>query len=172
VLAEAIRLVLVGGTYVAPEALHAAPPAEREADSTPADPDAPTSAARAALGLTARQFDVLALLIQGAPNKLICRTLHLAEGTVKAHIAAIYRSLKVANRTQAVYAASRLGVALPNTGPSPTYAPTPDPHNPPSCTIRRSHPLSEPPRPAPAAPAASIASLLAVLGRPAAFEGA
>ena len=172
VLAEAIRLVLVGGTYVPPQALQAAPPAERDADSPPVDPGAPTSAARAALGLTARQFDVLALLVQGTPSKLICRTLHLAEGTVKAHLAAIYRSLNVANRTQAVHVASRLGVALPNARPWPTYAPTRDPRSPPSGTINRSLPSGEPARPARTAPASGIASLLTVLGRPAAFEGA
>jgi DNA-binding CsgD family transcriptional regulator len=65
------------------------------------------------LGLTPRQVDVLALLVQGKPNKLICRTLNLAEGTVKTHTAAIYRALGVMNRTQAVYAVNRLGVVLP-----------------------------------------------------------
>jgi DNA-binding NarL/FixJ family response regulator len=172
VLAEAIRLVLVGGTYVPPEALHGAPPAERDAASTAADPDAPTSAARAALGLTARQFDVLALLVQGAPNKLICRTLQLAEGTVKAHIAAIYRALKVANRTQAANAATRLGIAVRDTGSWPAYGRPRDARDSSSRTISRPQPSRELSRPARTAPAASIASLLSVLGRPAAFEGA
>jgi two-component system, NarL family, nitrate/nitrite response regulator NarL len=173
VLAEAIRLVLVGGTHVPPEALLSAPPPEQDADSTPDDPDAPPSAARLALGLTARQFDVLALLIQGAPNKLIGRTLQLAEGTVKAHIAAIYRSLKVANRTQAVYVVRCLGIAVPNTGLWPAYGPrTGDVCNVPSHTVRRSQTTSEPSRPAPTEPGASFANLLTGLGRPAAFEGA
>ena len=176
VLAEAIRLVLVGGTYVPPEALsrpaQAEPAPARDAGSPSTDPDSPGSAARTALGLTPRQFDVLALLVQGAPNKLICRTLQLAEGTVKAHIAAIYRALNVVNRAQAVYAASRLGVLVPNAGPWPAYGRTREARDSSSRTIERSQPSGEPPRPARTAPATSIASWLTVLGRPAAFEGA
>ena len=53
---------------------------------------------------------MLALLVQGKPNKLICRDLNLAEGTVKIHVTAILRALGVANRTQAVIAAGRLGL--------------------------------------------------------------
>ena len=63
--------------------------------------------------LTARQRDVLALLVQGKPNKLICRALDLAEGTVKIHVTAILKALNVSNRTQAVIAVSRLGLKLP-----------------------------------------------------------
>lgn len=50
---------------------------------------------------TARQQDVAALLAQGLPNKMIARQLGLHEGSVKVHLAAIYRRLGVANRTQA-----------------------------------------------------------------------
>jgi DNA-binding NarL/FixJ family response regulator len=53
-------------------------------------------------GLTARQRDVLALLMQGKSNKAICRVLRLAEPTVKNHVSAILRVLKAANRTEAV----------------------------------------------------------------------
>jgi DNA-binding CsgD family transcriptional regulator len=71
------------------------------------------------LGLTPRQLEVLALLAQGKPNKLICRALDLREGTIKTHISAIYRALGVANRTEAVYALNRRGVPLPaGAGPS------------------------------------------------------
>jgi DNA-binding CsgD family transcriptional regulator len=52
--------------------------------------------------LTARQRDVLAVLLQGKTNKAICRVLNLAEPTVKNHITAILKALKVANRTEAV----------------------------------------------------------------------
>lgn len=107
VLVEAIRLVLVGGTYVPPEALRAV------AAPRPAPVGTPQQRASGHVpSLTQRQLDVLALLAQGQPNKLICRMLNLAEGTVKTHIAAIYRALNVMNRTQAVYAATRLGLAL------------------------------------------------------------
>jgi DNA-binding NarL/FixJ family response regulator len=113
VFTEVLRLVLVGGTYVPPEALRvdAAPkPAPGASFSVPEGLDA---APHKALGLTPRQLEVLALLAQGKPNKLICRALDLREGTIKTHISAIYRALGVANRTQAVYALNRLGVPLP-----------------------------------------------------------
>ena len=64
------------------------------------------------LGLTDRQCQVLALLLQGKPNKIICRELDLAEGTVKIHVAAILRALNVNTRTQAVVEASRLGLHI------------------------------------------------------------
>jgi len=69
--------------------------------------------------LTQRQQQVLALLLQGKPNKLISRDLGLAQGTVKIHVTAILKKLKVVNRTQAVLAASRFGLALkePNIAP-------------------------------------------------------
>jgi DNA-binding NarL/FixJ family response regulator len=52
--------------------------------------------------LTARQRDVLAVLLQGKSNKAICRILNLAEPTVKNHVTAIFKALKVTNRTEAV----------------------------------------------------------------------
>lgn len=57
--------------------------------------------------LTERQAQVLVLLVQGKPNKIISRELGLAPGTVKIHVTAILRKLKVSNRTQAALAASR-----------------------------------------------------------------
>ena len=60
---------------------------------------------------TERQAQVLALLVQGKPNKIISRELGLAQGTVKIHVTAIFRKLKVSNRTQAALAAGRLGFA-------------------------------------------------------------
>ncbi len=56
--------------------------------------------------LTARQRDVLALLVQGKSNRDIAQDLDLAEGTVKIHVTAILRTLKVSNRTQAVVKAA------------------------------------------------------------------
>ena len=40
-------------------------------------------------------------LMQGSPNKVIARKLDVAEATVKVHIKAILRKIRVANRTQA-----------------------------------------------------------------------
>lgn len=112
VLVEALKLVLVGGVYLPPELLRSeGTPLVASSTAAPAA----DAAARTAesLGLTRRQIEVLALLVQGKPNKLICRELALAEGTVKTHAAAIFRALGVSNRTQAVFALSRLGIQLP-----------------------------------------------------------
>ena len=57
--------------------------------------------------LTAREFDVLALLPAGTSTKNIAITLFLSEATVKTHLAAIYRKLEVSNRTAAVGAARK-----------------------------------------------------------------
>jgi len=109
VILNALRLVLGGGIYVPPEILAreeiplAIPRAERGTSQvTPED-----------LGLTERQLDVLALIMQGKNNKTICRILDLAEPTVKNHVTAILRALKVENRTEAVVAANRMNWDLP-----------------------------------------------------------
>ena len=52
--------------------------------------------------LTPRQLEVLALLCEGLPNKLICRALNIATGTVKVHISCILRELGATSRLQAV----------------------------------------------------------------------
>ena len=70
----------------------------------------PAAAAHESLGLTPRQSDVLNLLLAGKSNKVICRELDLAEGTVKIHVAAVLRALNAANRLEAVVAAQRLGI--------------------------------------------------------------
>jgi hypothetical protein len=51
---------------------------------------------------------VLALLLQGLPNKLIARELNLSVETVKDHVAAVLRALGVSTRTQAVLAVSQM----------------------------------------------------------------
>lgn len=63
-----------------------------------------------ALGLTPRQVDVLKLLVEGKPNKTICRDLRLSEGTVKVHVSAILKALRVQSRTQAVAELARRGI--------------------------------------------------------------
>ncbi|WP_302497658.1 response regulator transcription factor [uncultured Sutterella sp.] len=67
------------------------------------------SSAEEPVHLTERQKDVLALLAQGAPIKRICRELDLSQGTVKTHVAAIYRAFGASNRTEALLAARRAG---------------------------------------------------------------
>ena len=102
VMLSAFNLIFAGGIYVPPEIL-ARP-----------QPPRPTPAASvvtaASLGLTERQMDVLALMMQGKSNKAICRVLDLAEPTVKNHVTAILKALKATNRTEAVIAAGALGV--------------------------------------------------------------
>jgi DNA-binding NarL/FixJ family response regulator len=60
-------------------------------------------------GLTERQVEVLALMTQGKSNKAIGRVLALAEPTVKNHVAAILKALKVKNRTEAAMAVVEYG---------------------------------------------------------------
>jgi DNA-binding NarL/FixJ family response regulator len=107
-LVQALRLVLAGGVYLPLEVL-------RKDDGTPGDSQSSEAPLRSPrdIGLTERQAQVLALMVQGKPNKLICRDLALAEGTVKIHITAILKALNVANRTQAVVAVSKLRLKLP-----------------------------------------------------------
>jgi DNA-binding NarL/FixJ family response regulator len=52
--------------------------------------------------LTARERDILTLLAEGHPNKIIARRLGIAEETVKAHMKSIFGKLGAANRTEAV----------------------------------------------------------------------
>ena len=51
--------------------------------------------------LSRREIDVLTCVMAGCPNKVIARQLDLSEATVKVHVKAILRKLKVSNRTQA-----------------------------------------------------------------------
>ncbi|MBA1156541.1 response regulator transcription factor [Microvirga mediterraneensis] len=57
--------------------------------------------------LTRRQQEVLELLIKGKSNKEIALALKLGEGTVKVHLAAIFRHFGVNNRAAAAVAATR-----------------------------------------------------------------
>jgi len=109
VMLRALELVFAGGRYIPPEILdspttvpEAKPPTGERPPSSPA-----------ALGLTGRQVDVLALMMQGMSNKAICRVLDLAEPTVKNHVTAILKALKVTNRTEAVIRVRELGWEFP-----------------------------------------------------------
>lgn len=104
VIVNATRLVLGGGVYLPPEAIVEE---ERRGNEVP-DASGPRSLAD--LGLTARQGQVLALIMRGRSNKEICRTLGLAERTVKVHVTAVLTALRVSSRTQAVIAATQLGL--------------------------------------------------------------
>jgi DNA-binding NarL/FixJ family response regulator len=110
VIINALRLVMSGGVYIPPEilagGLTAAPQVHYAAADNPmASPEA--------AGLTERQINVLALIMQGKNNKTICRALNLAEPTVKNHVTAILRVLKVTSRTEAVITVNKLGWKIP-----------------------------------------------------------
>jgi two-component system, NarL family, nitrate/nitrite response regulator NarL len=100
----ALHIVLQGDVYVPPKLLGKLEPSPLPLE-TGTDYTALTT-------LTARQLEVLVLMARGLPNKSIAKTLNVAEGTVKLHVASIMRALGASNRTQAVSEASRLGLAL------------------------------------------------------------
>ena len=110
VMVSALRLVFSGGIYIPPEILVRAGAGDRSGRRR----STRTPRSRLAdLGLTERQIEVLALMMQGKSNKAICRMLDLAEPTVKNHVTAILKALKVTNRTEAVIAVGALGWELP-----------------------------------------------------------
>jgi DNA-binding NarL/FixJ family response regulator len=119
-LFEALHMVMSGGIYVPTMAMGGGAPDEKpEGDTVPSvlrvvRESSTTESAQtvppdmSSLGLTPRQTDVLALLLQGKPNKLIARDLGLSVETVKDHVAAVLRALKVSSRTQAVLAVAQM----------------------------------------------------------------
>jgi DNA-binding NarL/FixJ family response regulator len=113
VILNALRLIISGGIYVPPELLKYldisnSAPRLRVNDQLLTLPSN--------VELSERQLDVLALVMQGKNNKTICRALDLAEPTVKNHVTAILKALKVTNRTEAVIAVNEFGRKLPKSG--------------------------------------------------------
>jgi DNA-binding NarL/FixJ family response regulator len=109
---NALQLVFAGGIHVPREIFlrENSPPLGPNSMHTAAD-TRPMSPAD--VGLTGRQLDVLELMMHGNSNKAICRALDLAEPTVKNHVTAILKALKVTNRTKAVIKVGMLGWQLP-----------------------------------------------------------
>jgi DNA-binding NarL/FixJ family response regulator len=108
VMLNALRLIFSGEMYIPPDILGRAQTSPAQPVSSQRIPDAQRSSP-SDLGLTDRQLDVLALVMQGKSNKAICRILKLAEPTVKNHVTAILKALKVTNRTEAVIAVGEMG---------------------------------------------------------------
>jgi DNA-binding NarL/FixJ family response regulator len=95
-LLEAIRSASRGEAPLAPRAarqLLAARSEERHAD------------------LSKREQEVLGLVAEGLPNKLIARRLEISEKTVKAHLTSVFSHIGVTDRTQAALWAQRHGIA-------------------------------------------------------------
>lgn len=105
-LLSALRFVLAGGIYVPPEMFLNDAGDVQSVNTLEA---MPSGNSLEALGLTSRQVDVLRQLLEGKSNKLICRDLNLAMGTVKGHVAAILHTLGVNTRAEAIAAADRQG---------------------------------------------------------------
>ena len=106
VMLSALNLVLSGGVYIPPQLLR------QYGEMAGKEPDV---ADRRSLhtneyGLTQRQMEVLTHLAAGLSNKEIAEAIHLAEGTVKIHVAAVYQTLRVNNRMEAVRMAEKLGL--------------------------------------------------------------
>jgi DNA-binding NarL/FixJ family response regulator len=73
---------------------------------------APPDTASAAPLLTLRQQEVLSLLCEGLPDKLIARQLDLSHHTVRGHVQKLYSLLRVSNRMQAMFAARQCRLIL------------------------------------------------------------
>jgi DNA-binding NarL/FixJ family response regulator len=95
VMLGAVKFMLAGGLYIPPVMA-------REEQSTDLPP----------VDLTPRQLEVLSMIGEGVPNKLIASELGIAEATIKMHITAILKTLGVSNRTQAAIAAKEMGLIL------------------------------------------------------------
>jgi DNA-binding NarL/FixJ family response regulator len=106
VILGALHLIFSGGIYIPPQALSCGVRSPGEA--SPVRLAGVDVARPSDLGLTKRQVDVLALLTRGKSNKAISRTLNIAEPTVKNHVRAILKALKVSNRTEAAVAVGEL----------------------------------------------------------------
>ncbi len=90
VVEAAIALVAAGGRYLPPRLLDITRSADRQIP------------VRRPVSLTARQRDVLALLVKGASNKEIARELDVSPATVKVHVAALLGALDARNRSEVI----------------------------------------------------------------------
>jgi DNA-binding NarL/FixJ family response regulator len=92
-LLRSIRVAAAGQAPLAPQAASALVAERREA--------------RPATELTPREHEVLLMVGEGLPNKLIARQLEISEATVKAHLTRIFERIGVTDRTQAALWAER-----------------------------------------------------------------
>jgi two-component system, NarL family, nitrate/nitrite response regulator NarL len=100
----ALQFVLAGGIYLPPNLLHEDNAVEKGA--------AAGAVAVAFARLSPRQQEVATLLLQGKSNKVIARRLALSEGTVKAHVSAIFQIIGAKSRVEAVIIAAKSGIQV------------------------------------------------------------
>src|SRR5258708_1786911 len=98
VILSALRLVLSGGIYIPPMLMRK---------------NAALGVRTGASAFTPRQREVLQRLVLGKSNKEIGREMSLSDATVKVHLAAIFRSLNVNSRAEAVRVVEQRGLLVP-----------------------------------------------------------
>jgi len=104
-LITAVHAVADGAAFLSPAVAHRVVRRYREVGASA------TRARRRVESLTDREHDVLALLGAGHSNAEIAKTLHVVEGTVKAHVSSILDKLDARNRVQAAIVAYETGLA-------------------------------------------------------------
>ena len=106
-LCDSIEKVLAGECVISPDMMTKFVTAFRS--QAPAAREEPGAVVDAAVeSLSVREREILVLIARGDSNKLIARTLAIAETTVKVHVQHIFRKLNLSSRVQvAVYAAAR-----------------------------------------------------------------
>jgi two-component system, NarL family, response regulator LiaR len=80
------------------------------AEAPTLEPFAPKTAHQQALGVTARELEILTLIARGLSNREIATQLFVSENTVKTHCARVFDKLGAARRTQAVQRGKELGL--------------------------------------------------------------
>lgn len=103
-IAAAIRAVVAGGAWLDPSV------AQRLIEQFNTPPNLRTSTPAKMAELTAREQEVLILLAQGLSNAEVGAQLHIAEATVRTHLARVMQKLDVREKAQAVIAAYQNGL--------------------------------------------------------------
>ena len=106
IINRAISLVCAGGTYVPPFFINGCINVIQQQNNRECNSESHSirwvveSGGWSKDSFTPRQWDVLSLICQGLPNKIIARNLNMQESSVKAHVRQLMKKLGVQNRTQ------------------------------------------------------------------------
>ena len=103
--AQAVEALLCGLAWFEPPSHSGQPPRSRDLPVTPTE-----------LGLSMRQGEILALVLQGLPNKRIALQYDLSESTVKEHMSAILLRLGARTRVEAITRLRGRRLVLPSMG--------------------------------------------------------